>query len=92
MKRIAADSMITLKYKTNHPFFGSMAVHYKAWTESTQHKFEDTWQEQQPLELVIGKGEHCDFSVFLYFSISRSSPNLLAALVISYHHMQLEFS
>ncbi|KAL2491608.1 Peptidyl-prolyl cis-trans isomerase FKBP42 [Abeliophyllum distichum] len=30
-------------------------VHYRAWTKSTQHKFQDTWQEQQPLELVIGK-------------------------------------
>ncbi|KAF3795032.1 Peptidyl-prolyl cis-trans isomerase [Nymphaea thermarum] len=28
----------------------------RAWTESTLHKFEDTWQEQHPLELVIGKG------------------------------------
>lgn len=32
------------------------AVHYRAWTKSTLHKFEDTWHEQQPLELVIGKG------------------------------------
>lgn len=31
-------------------------VHYRAWTESTQHKFEDTWEEQRPLELVLGKG------------------------------------
>ncbi|KAL2491594.1 Peptidyl-prolyl cis-trans isomerase FKBP42 [Abeliophyllum distichum] len=31
-----------------------LTVHYRAWTKSTQHKFEDTWQEQ-PLELVIGK-------------------------------------
>lgn len=31
-------------------------VHYRAWTESTQHKFEDTWNEQRPLELVLGKG------------------------------------
>lgn len=31
-------------------------VHYRAWTESTQHKFEDTWQEQRPVEMVLGKG------------------------------------
>ncbi|CAI0442530.1 unnamed protein product [Linum tenue] len=30
-------------------------VHYKAWTESTQHKFDDTRQEQRPLEMVLGK-------------------------------------
>lgn len=33
-----------------------LIVHYRAWTESTQHKFEDTWQEQRPIELVLGKG------------------------------------
>lgn len=33
-----------------------IVVHYKAWTESTQHKFEDTWQELQLVELVLGKG------------------------------------
>ncbi|MBA0732203.1 hypothetical protein Gogos_016308 [Gossypium gossypioides] len=26
-----------------------------AWTETTKHKFDDTWHEQQPLELVLGK-------------------------------------
>uniref|UniRef100_A0A7N0ZWM3 peptidylprolyl isomerase n=1 Tax=Kalanchoe fedtschenkoi TaxID=63787 RepID=A0A7N0ZWM3_KALFE len=31
------------------------SVHYRAWTESTQHKFEDTWNEQQPVELILGK-------------------------------------
>lgn len=29
-------------------------LHYRAWTEMTMHKFEDTFQEQQPLELVLG--------------------------------------
>lgn len=28
-------------------------LHYRAWAESTMHKFQDTWQEQQPLELVL---------------------------------------
>ncbi|KAL2939905.1 Peptidyl-prolyl cis-trans isomerase FKBP42 [Bienertia sinuspersici] len=32
-----------------------LIVHYRAWTESSQHKFEDTWQEQRPIELVLGK-------------------------------------
>jgi len=31
-------------------------LHYRAWAESTMHKFQDTWQEQQPLELVLGRG------------------------------------
>ncbi|KAM7264088.1 hypothetical protein ACFE04_001771 [Oxalis oulophora] len=35
--------------------YSTCFLHYRAWTESTQHKFEDTWQEQQPLEMVIGK-------------------------------------
>ncbi|KAJ4833337.1 Peptidyl-prolyl cis-trans isomerase fkbp42 [Turnera subulata] len=30
-------------------------VHYRAWSESTQHKFEDTWNEQRPVEVVLGK-------------------------------------
>ncbi|XP_043691429.1 peptidyl-prolyl cis-trans isomerase FKBP42 [Telopea speciosissima] len=30
-------------------------LHYKAWTKSTQNKFEDTWLEQRPLEMVLGK-------------------------------------
>ncbi|KAF8395842.1 hypothetical protein HHK36_019796 [Tetracentron sinense] len=38
--------------RTNITF---IEVHYKAWTESTQHKFEDTWQEQRPVELILGK-------------------------------------
>jgi len=33
-----------------------MAVHYRAWAEKTLHKFEDTWLEQRPFELVLGKG------------------------------------
>lgn len=35
--------------------YSTCFVHYRAWTESTQHKFEDTWHEQQLLELVLGK-------------------------------------
>ncbi|XP_020257230.1 peptidyl-prolyl cis-trans isomerase FKBP42 [Asparagus officinalis] len=30
-------------------------LHYRAWTQKTSHKFEDTWQEQRPFELVLGK-------------------------------------
>jgi len=33
-----------------------VVVHYRAWSEKTQHKFEDTWQEQRPIEMVLGKG------------------------------------
>ncbi|KAL8214065.1 hypothetical protein R6Q57_003514 [Mikania cordata] len=35
--------------------YSTCFLHYKAWTESTQHKFEDTWQEQQLTEIVLGK-------------------------------------
>lgn len=35
--------------------YSTCFVHYRAWTESTQHKFEDTWHEQQLLELILGK-------------------------------------
>lgn len=35
--------------------YSTCFLHYRAWTESTQHKFEDTWQEQRPIELVLGK-------------------------------------
>lgn len=35
--------------------YATCFLHYRAWTKSTKHKFEDTWLEQRPLELVIGK-------------------------------------
>ncbi|CAA0833364.1 Peptidyl-prolyl cis-trans isomerase FKBP42 [Striga hermonthica] len=35
--------------------YSTCFLHYRAWTESTQHKFEDTWHEQQLLELILGK-------------------------------------
>ncbi|GAB2210724.1 hypothetical protein Droror1_Dr00016007 [Drosera rotundifolia] len=35
--------------------YATCFLHYRAWTESTNHKFEDTWQEQRAVELVIGK-------------------------------------
>ncbi|XP_065870823.1 peptidyl-prolyl cis-trans isomerase FKBP42 isoform X1 [Euphorbia lathyris] len=35
--------------------YSTCFLHYKAWTESTQHKFEDTWHEQRPVEMVLGK-------------------------------------
>ncbi|XP_020572049.1 peptidyl-prolyl cis-trans isomerase FKBP42 [Phalaenopsis equestris] len=35
--------------------FATCFLHYRAWVEKTLHKFEDTWQEQRPVELIIGK-------------------------------------
>ncbi|KAL9404890.1 hypothetical protein Peur_001862 [Populus x canadensis] len=35
--------------------YATCFLHYRAWTESTQHKFEDTWHEQRPCEMVLGK-------------------------------------
>lgn len=35
--------------------YSTCFLHYRAWAEGTQHKFEDTWNEQRPLELVLGK-------------------------------------
>ncbi|KAL3680264.1 hypothetical protein R1sor_023220 [Riccia sorocarpa] len=29
-------------------------VHYRAWAENNMHKFEDTWEEGSPFELVLG--------------------------------------
>lgn len=61
--------------KINHLFFRLLfffpAVHYRAWTESTLHKFEDTWHEQQPLELVLGKGLYKGFAIFLYITLAN---------------------
>ncbi|KAM0878373.1 hypothetical protein ACQ4PT_034920 [Festuca glaucescens] len=37
--------------------FSTCFVHYRAWVQSSVHKFEDTWQEQHPVEIVIGKGK-----------------------------------
>jgi FKBP-type peptidyl-prolyl cis-trans isomerase len=36
--------------------YSTCFLHYRAWTKNSQHKFEDTWHEQQPIELVLGKG------------------------------------
>ncbi|TVU50846.1 hypothetical protein EJB05_02237 [Eragrostis curvula] len=35
--------------------FATCFVHYRAWVQGSLHKFEDTWQEQHPIELVLGK-------------------------------------
>ncbi|KAK8930797.1 Peptidyl-prolyl cis-trans isomerase FKBP42 [Platanthera zijinensis] len=35
--------------------YATCFLHYRAWVEKTLHKFEDTWQEQRPIELIIGK-------------------------------------
>ncbi|XP_045830312.1 peptidyl-prolyl cis-trans isomerase FKBP42 [Trifolium pratense] len=35
--------------------YSTCFFHYRAWAENTEHKFEDTWQEQRPIEMVIGK-------------------------------------
>ncbi|GLU00291.1 hypothetical protein SLE2022_176690 [Rubroshorea leprosula] len=35
--------------------YSTCFLQYRAWAEGTQHKFEDTWHERQPLELVLGK-------------------------------------
>uniref|UniRef100_A0A6N2L312 peptidylprolyl isomerase n=1 Tax=Salix viminalis TaxID=40686 RepID=A0A6N2L312_SALVM len=35
--------------------YATCFLHYRAWTESTQHKFEDTWHEQRPFEMILGK-------------------------------------
>lgn len=35
--------------------YATCFLHYRAWVEKTLHKFEDTWVEQRPIELIIGK-------------------------------------
>lgn len=35
--------------------YSTCFLHYRAWAETTRHKFDDTWHEQQPLEMVLGK-------------------------------------
>ncbi|KAF2319554.1 hypothetical protein GH714_016966 [Hevea brasiliensis] len=37
--------------------YSTCFLHYRAWTESTQHKFDDTWHELRPVEMIIGKEE-----------------------------------
>lgn len=40
----------------SYPSKGSTCfLHYRAWTEMTMHKFDDTFQEQRPMELVVGQ-------------------------------------
>ncbi|KAM1124288.1 hypothetical protein ACFX2H_039349 [Malus domestica] len=35
--------------------YSTCFLHYRAWTESTRHEFEDTWDEQRQLEMILGK-------------------------------------
>ncbi|CAL9762930.1 unnamed protein product [Musa acuminata subsp. burmannicoides] len=37
------------------PKLSTCFLNYRAWVKSTSHKFEDTWQEQRPIELILGK-------------------------------------
>jgi hypothetical protein len=49
-----------------------VAVHYRAWVQGSSHKFEDTWQEQHPIELVLGKGATTITSLILYLVLLGS--------------------
>lgn len=35
--------------------YSTCFLNYRGWTGSTKHKFEDTWLEQRPIEMVLGK-------------------------------------
>uniref|UniRef100_A0A1D1XW73 peptidylprolyl isomerase n=1 Tax=Anthurium amnicola TaxID=1678845 RepID=A0A1D1XW73_9ARAE len=35
--------------------FSTCFLHFRAWADNSSQKFEDTWQEQRPVELIIGK-------------------------------------
>lgn len=48
-----------------------VAVHYRAWVQGSSHKFEDTWQEQHPIELVLGKGATTITSLIFILSFTR---------------------
>ncbi|CAL9119046.1 unnamed protein product [Musa textilis] len=37
------------------PKLATCFLNYRAWVKSTSHKFEDSWQEQRPIELILGK-------------------------------------
>ncbi|XP_055959861.1 peptidyl-prolyl cis-trans isomerase FKBP42-like [Mercurialis annua] len=51
--------------------YSTCFLHYRAWTESTQHKFDDTWLEQRPTEMVIGKDSKKRLSIRLEANGSR---------------------
>ncbi|KAI4382998.1 hypothetical protein MLD38_008884 [Melastoma candidum] len=57
--------------------YSTCFAHYKAWAEGTQHKFEDTWHEQQPVELVIGKEKKEMEGLALGISSMRSGERAL---------------
>ncbi|ONM19818.1 Peptidyl-prolyl cis-trans isomerase FKBP42 [Zea mays] len=52
--------------------FATCFVHYRAWVQGSSHKFEDTWQEQHPIELVLGKGATTITSLILYLVLLGS--------------------
>ncbi|GFZ02680.1 FKBP-type peptidyl-prolyl cis-trans isomerase family protein [Actinidia rufa] len=54
--------------------YSTCFLHYSAWTESTRHKFEDTWHEQRPLEMVLGKGWELGYGKEGNFSFPNVPP------------------
>ncbi|PNX83640.1 42 kDa peptidyl-prolyl isomerase, partial [Trifolium pratense] len=55
MGTLVIQSSAARKVKSGQKLFMS-GIELRAWAENTEHKFEDTWQEQRPIEMVIGKG------------------------------------
>ncbi|KAM1778308.1 hypothetical protein ACFX12_039818 [Malus domestica] len=60
--------------------YSTCFLHYRAWTESTIHKFEDTWDEQRQLEMILGKVYFC----YCNREKSISFPNVPPVADISY--------
>ncbi|RYR52972.1 hypothetical protein Ahy_A06g027817 isoform A [Arachis hypogaea] len=76
--------------------YSTCFIHYRGWSESTQHKFEDTWQEQRPIEMVLGKASHSRIinSLFMHRYLSRTliSKHKLSNILVNMNAKQSQES
>lgn len=70
-------------WKSYIPLF-VVTVHYRAWVENSSHKFEDTWQEQHPIELILGKGMPIRLLSFTSFNVKPETFIFMQSLIFPY--------
>ncbi|CAN6703178.1 unnamed protein product [Malus baccata var. baccata] len=65
--------------------YSTCFLHYRAWTESTRHKFEDTWDEQRQLEMILGKA-------FNHYVVVLNAMNFLLVVYFCYCNREKSIS
>ncbi|CAN6703173.1 unnamed protein product [Malus baccata var. baccata] len=65
--------------------YSTCFLHYRAWTESTRHKFEDAWDEQRQLEMILGKA-------FNHYAVVLNAMNFLLVVYFCYCNREKSIS